>query len=108
LNEFPFTPDGAGGLLLIRVTPKSARPGIAGLYAGAAGRLSLQVKVRAQPEKGKANEAAIGLLAETLRLPKRAFAIIAGETNRVKTVRIAGNPAAIRRKLETLLQDLNS
>ncbi|MGE3877151.1 MAG: DUF167 domain-containing protein, partial [Parvibaculaceae bacterium] len=42
-----------------------------------------QVKVRAQPEKGRANEAAIELLAEALDLPRRALAITAGETDRL-------------------------
>jgi uncharacterized protein len=101
----PFRPDGTGGLLYLRVTPRSARPEIAGLHTGADGRVSLQVKVRAQPEKGKANEAAIELLAEALKLPRRAFVITAGETDRLKTVRIAGNPADIRQKLSDLIQD---
>jgi uncharacterized protein len=104
----PFKPDEGGGLLFIRVTPKSARGEIAGLYTGPDGRLSLQVKVRAQPEKGKANEAAIELLAEVLDLPKRALAITAGATDRLKTVRIAGAPATISQKLNDLIQDLSS
>jgi uncharacterized protein len=105
LTALPFRPDEAGGLLFIRVTPRSAQSGLAGLYTGADGKLSLQVKVRAQPEKGKANEAAIELLAEVLSLPKRAFAITAGETDRLKTVRITGDPATIRHKLNDLIQD---
>ena len=79
MTGLPFRPDQGGGLLFIRVTPKSAQASLGGLFTGADGRLSLQVKVRAQPEKGKANEAAIELLAEALDLPKRAFGIIAGE-----------------------------
>jgi uncharacterized protein len=108
LTLLPFKPDDRGGLLFIRVTPKSARAGIAGLYTAADGKLSLQVKVRAQPEKGKANEAAIELLAEALSLPKRAFAIIAGESDRLKTVRIAGAPATISQRLTLLIQDFSS
>lgn len=105
MSRLPFKPDDEGGLLFIRVTAKSARPEIAGLYTGADGKLSLQVKVRAQPEKGKANAAAIELLAEALALPKRAFAITAGASDRLKTVRIAGTPAAIGQKLATLIED---
>lgn len=108
MSGLPFKPDDGGGLLFIRVTPKSARGQIGGLYTGADGKLSLQVKVRAQPEKGKANEAAIELLAEVLGLPKRTFAITAGETDRLKTVRIAGDPAAISQKLKILIQDRSS
>lgn len=105
MRSLPFRPDGTGGLLYIRVTPKSARSEIGGLYTGADGRMSLQVKVRAQPEKGKANEASIELLADAFGLPKRAFTITAGETDRLKTVRIAGNPTAIGQTLASLVQD---
>jgi uncharacterized protein (TIGR00251 family) len=105
LTPLPFKPDDTGGLLFLRVTPKSARSEITGLHAGADGRVSLQVKVRAQPEKGKANEAAIELLADLFDLPKRAFTITAGETDRLKTVRIAGNATSIGQTLATFVQD---
>jgi uncharacterized protein YggU (UPF0235/DUF167 family) len=67
--------------------------------------VSLQIKVTAQPEKGRANEAAIELLADAFGLPKRAFTITAGETDRLKTARITGNHTAIRQTLATLVQD---
>ncbi len=105
MSPLPFRPDDTGGLLFLRVTPRSALAAVAGLHRGADGRVSLQVKVRAQPEKGKANEAAIELLAETFGLPKRAFTITAGETDRLKTVRIAGNPTEIGQTLASLVQD---
>ncbi|MGE0007245.1 MAG: DUF167 family protein [Parvibaculaceae bacterium] len=105
MSLHPFKPDERGVLLFIRVTPGAARPGIAGLRAGADGRPSLQLKVRAPPEKGRANEAAIELLAGALDLPKRAFAIVAGAGDRLKTVRIAGDPATLSSKLTTLIQD---
>ena len=107
-TALPFKPHDDGGRLFIRVTPGSAKADVGGLYTGADGKLSLQVKVRAQPEKGKANEAAIDLLARAFSLPRRALAITAGETNRLKTVRIAGDPATIRQKLNDLIQDRSS
>jgi uncharacterized protein YggU (UPF0235/DUF167 family) len=103
-----FKPDDGSVLLFIRVTPRSARSAVAGVHRAADGKLSLGLKVRAQPEKGKANEAAIELLAEALGLPKRALAITAGETDRLKTVSIAGDPAAISQKLKILIQDQSS
>lgn len=108
VSELPFKPNDGGGLLFIRVTPKSARREIMGLHRASDGSLSLQVKVRAQPEKGKANEAAIELLADVLGLPKRAFTITAGASDRLKTVRIAGNFATISQKLAILIQDQTS
>lgn len=105
MSLLPFKPDARGGSLYLRVTPKSARPGIAGLFEGVDGKVSLQIKVTAQPEKGKANEAVIDFLAETLRLPRKAFTLTAGETSRLKTVHIAGNPTAIEQTLSQLIQD---
>ena len=87
------------------MTPKAARPGIAGLFEGADGKVSLQVKVTAQPEKGKANEAVIDILARTLKLPRKAFTLTAGETSRLKTVHITGNSTTIEQTLGHLIQD---
>ncbi|MGE0237177.1 MAG: DUF167 family protein [Parvibaculaceae bacterium] len=105
MTGLPFKPDDGGGLLFIRVTPKSSRSEIAGLHTAADGKLSLQLKVRAQPEKGKANDAAIALLADALGLAKRAFTITSGASDRLKTVRIAGNPLILSQKLNDLIQD---
>ncbi len=105
MSPLPFKPDAQGGFLFLRVTPKAARPEISGLFHGADGKVSLQVKVTAQPEKGKANEAVIDILAETFRLPRKAFILTAGETSRLKTVHIAGNPTAIEQTLGHLIQD---
>jgi hypothetical protein len=108
VTALPFRPDATGGSLYLRVTPKAARPGIAGLFEGADGKVSLQIKVTAQPEKGKANEAVIDFLAETLRLPRKAFTLTAGETSRLKTVHVAGDPTAIEQTLSHLIQDQTS
>lgn len=51
------------------------------------------------PEKGKANEALLRLLAKHLRLPTRDLALVSGETDRHKQVLAKGEPAA----LETLI-----
>ncbi|QIG48058.1 DUF167 domain-containing protein [Nordella sp. HKS 07] len=104
MSPLPFRPEAQGGSLFLRVTPKSARAGLAGLFHGADGKVSLQVKVTAQPEKGKANEAVIDLLSEYLGLPRKAFTLTAGETSRLKTVHIAGDPTAIEQTLTHLIQ----
>ena len=108
MSLLPFKPDAQGGFLYLRVTPKAARPGIAGLFHGADGKVSLQVKVTAQPEKGKANEAVIDVLADALGVPRKAFTLTAGETSRLKTVYIAGSPTAIEQTLSQLIQDQTS
>ena len=91
----PLRP-GKGGLLLsVRVTPKSARDEVAGLYTAADGAVSLAVKVSAAPDRGKANKAVIEALARACRMPKSAFSLVAGETDRNKTILVTGNPAGV-------------
>ena len=75
-------------ILRVRLTPKAARNGLAGLVVDAAGSTSLKVMVTAAPEKGKANAALVKLLSKQWRLPRSAFKIISGETDRNKTLLI--------------------
>lgn len=87
---------GRGGLLLaVRVTPKSSRDAVTGLHQAADGAMSLAVKVTAAPDKGRANSAVIAVLAGASGLPRSAFEIVSGQTERCKTVLVTGNPAAI-------------
>jgi len=69
----------------LKVAPKSARNAILGWIGD-----SLKIAVTAAPEKGKANEAVIALLADRLRLPKSAFSIVRGATQSQKLVEICG------------------
>ena len=67
--------------------------------------MSLAVKVTAAPDKGRANKAVIEVLAKAWRLPKSAFALVAGETERNKTLLVTGSPA----ELEALMaQSVNA
>jgi len=84
-----------GLLLAVRVTPKSSRDQVTGLHTAADGSVSLTVKVTAPPDKGKANKAVIDVLARAARVAKSSFRIVSGETDRNKTVLVAGNQAAI-------------
>ena len=91
----PFRP-GRGGLLLsVRVTPRSRRDEVAGLHTASGGAVSLAVKVTAVPDKGRANKAVIETLARAAGLPKSAFTIVSGETDRNKTLLVTGNPLAL-------------
>jgi uncharacterized protein YggU (UPF0235/DUF167 family) len=46
--------------------------------------------VSAPAEDGRANQALLGLLAETLRLPRKAVSIVAGHASRDKIVACEG------------------
>jgi len=65
---------------------------------------ALRAQVTAPPEDGKANAAVIALLAEQWRLPKSSFDVIKGQTARAKTVRVAGESAAIIERVREWLQ----
>jgi uncharacterized protein len=91
----PFRQTRDGVTLAVRVTPKSSRNDVTGLYAGAEGAVWLAVKVTAPPDKGKANKAVIEVLAKTFGLPKSAFTLVSGETDRQKVVSVAGNLAEL-------------
>ena len=56
------------------------------------GHMRLKVSVTAAPEKGKANKAVIRLIAKTLGVAPGAVEVVQGETARLKTLQIAGDP----------------
>ena len=75
--------------LELHVVPGARRPGVVGRHGAA-----WKIRVTAPPEAGRANQAVLGLLAETLRLPRRALAIVAGHASRDKVVACNGLSAA--------------
>lgn len=75
----------SGIILSVRTQPRSSKNRIIGEYGG---RLKLAVTVAA--EKGKANKAVIGLLADTLHINESSIRIISGESSRDKRLMIDG------------------
>jgi uncharacterized protein YggU (UPF0235/DUF167 family) len=63
----------------------------------------LRIRVKAVPDKGKANAAVIALLARALGVPKAAVTLVSGDTARLKSVAIAGDPAELEQRLRPLL-----
>ena len=90
-----------GAEVRVRAQPNASKDAIEGLGADASGQTFLKVRVRAVPEKGKANAAIEKLLAKALGLPGSAVVIEKGETQRIKTVRISADPS-IASALEAL------
>ena len=85
----------------MRAQPNASKDAIEGLGEEASGQRYLKVRIRAVPEKGKANAAIEMLLAKTLGIPKSAVSVENGETQRIKTVLISAD-ASIRQALATL------
>jgi len=86
-------------VLAIRVTPRSAKPGIGGWRAAADGRDELEVRVAEAPADDAANEAVIKLLAKALGVSRSELSIISGATSRHKRVRIPFDAAEARGRL---------
>ncbi len=86
------------------LTPKSSVDAIGAFESFADGKTALRVRVRATPEKGKANAALLATLAAGLRLPKSAVSLEGGGKSRHKRVRITGDPLEIASTLQRFLK----
>jgi uncharacterized protein len=74
-----------GVLIAVRVVPRAARAGLAGLREDA-----LLVRLNAAPVEGAANAELIEVLSDALGIPRRAVSITGGERSRRKTVLVRG------------------
>lgn len=72
-------------IFFVKVLPKASKNEIVGWE----GEI-LRVRLNAVPEKGKANEALIELLAKRYKIPKRDITILQGATSRLKKIEIEG------------------
>ena len=87
--------------IAIRVTPRSAKPGIGGWRAGADGREELEMRVAQAPADGAANAAVVALLAKALGVPKSEVRVVAGGTSRHKRIDVSLDLDEVRRRLTT-------
>jgi uncharacterized protein len=89
----------ASVLLAVRVKPRAKRAALLGWHGGA-----LKLAVRAAPERGRANEEVVSLLAQALGLPTDAVTLVAGGTSQSKRVRISGLDAPeLQRRIDIAL-----
>ncbi|MGG5810245.1 DUF167 domain-containing protein [Falsiroseomonas sp. CW058] len=86
--------------LRVKVQPRSRRPGLGGLSPDGA---ALRVAVTEAPEDGRANRAVCAAVAGALRVAPSSVAVAQGAAARVKTLRIAGDPAALGAAIGKLL-----
>lgn len=73
----------------VRVTPRSAKPGIGGWRGSSNGREELEIRVSEAPTDGSANAAVVKLLAKALGVSKSEVEIVAGLTSRHKRIAVA-------------------
>ncbi len=84
----------------IKVVPGASTDQISGWLGSA-----LKLLVRAAPEKGKANNALIKLLAKAWRLPRGRLSIISGAKDRNKTLSLQNGDREDLEKLELWLRE---
>lgn len=76
--------------IAVRVTPRAARDAL-----GAGTQDHFAARLAAPPVEGAANAALMPLVAATFGVPKRAVTLIAGDTARLKRLRVEGEPVAL-------------
>lgn len=76
--------------LQLKVIPKSSKNRVVGWVGD-----RLKVQVTAPPERGKANDAVVEVLAGALGLPRSRVRIVAGQTAPLKTVDIDGDDSVL-------------
>jgi uncharacterized protein (TIGR00251 family) len=80
----------AGGVVFdVRVIPRAAKAGIAGMREGA-----VLVRLNAPPVDGAANGELIEVVADALRVPRRSVTLVSGARSRQKRVQVLGVSAA--------------
>jgi uncharacterized protein (TIGR00251 family) len=73
------------GRISLKVVPGSSRDEVVGWLGD-----SLKVKVKAPPEKGRANEAVVALLADRLGVDASSIAVVSGHGSPAKVVVVDG------------------
>jgi uncharacterized protein YggU (UPF0235/DUF167 family) len=95
-------------VLQLRLTPKGGRDAVDGLARLSDGRLALQARVRAAPDKGAANAAVEGVVAKTLGVPRSSVRLLSGHTARLKSLRIDGDPMVLSAQLEAFSGEMDA
>ncbi len=88
----------AGVVLSVSVVPGASRTELVGLHGDA-----LRVRLAAPPVDGKANEALLGWLADSLGLPRRQVALLRGASSRRKQALVETDAGRVHAWLDAAL-----
>lgn len=78
--------------MAVRVTARAPYNELVGARRAGNNSVALSIRVRAAPERGKANQMVIETVAAALGLAKSSIRIHSGESSRNKVLLIAGEP----------------
>jgi uncharacterized protein len=91
-NEFDFegkvgwlTESNGAVTIAIKVVPRASKNQIVGVEGDV-----LKIRLNAPPVEGKANDALVAFLADTLKIRRAQIEIIVGDTSRKKLLRVRG------------------
>ena len=97
----PLEETPAGIVLTVKAQPGARRNGVVGDHAG-----SLKVAVTQAPEKGKANDAIIEVLADLLELKRNQLRLVSGATSSQKKFLVTGvSLDELQQRIERLLSE---
>ncbi len=89
----PFRESKDGVVIAVRLRPGASANRVDGIQAMADGSRRLGLRVTAVPEKGKANQAMIKLLAKAWHVPRGNLTVMAGAKDRNKALLLQGGGA---------------
>ncbi len=102
----PLSADTRGARLAVRVTPRAGTDQVDGVERGADEKLWVIARVRAIPDRNKANMAITKLIADEVGVAKSYVSVISGDTSRNKVLLIEGDPGEIVPMLSEWLEEL--
>ena len=102
-QELEVTQQDGRFILRLRVSPGARKTRIAGPHGGA-----LKLSVTQPPERGKANEGVVALLAQALGVAARDVEILSGHTSQDKRAAVAGFAGTIEELKLRLLDQAKS
>ena len=86
MNLVSWIQPAAGGCVVnVRIIPRASKNQVQGVLGDA-----LKIRLQAPPVDGKANDALVRFLADSLDLPARNIRLLSGETARNKRVLLSG------------------
>jgi len=77
--------------LRIKVVPKSSKNEVSEIFEDEEGEKTIKIKIKAVPEKGKANAELIKFLSKETGIKKHQITILNGHTSALKLIKINWN-----------------
>ncbi len=76
--------------LRVKVLPKSPKTELVDIMVDGSGEKTHKIRIKAAPEKGKANAELIKFLSKHFSVPKENIKILSGKTEALKLIKIDG------------------